>query len=630
MFNRFQESDFLIGLEIHQQLLTTRKLFCDCLPIDDNNYKKKIIRKLRLSKGELGEYDKTAIFENFKSNNIIYNVTKNSCLVEEDEEPPHNLDNDAKEIVLMVATNLNSNIFDELHIMRKTVIDGSNTAGFQRTLLISNGGYIKIKKKKIGIKTICLEEDAARLVDNKNGTKTYSLDRLGIPLIEITLEPIHADPVMIKDIAFHVGMLLRATKKVRRGIGTIRQDVNISIKNGPIVEIKGVQKLEQLEDIINYEIGRQKGLLLFKDILEKRNIKKISINDVTDITDLMIHSKSKIIQDEINKEHKIKFIKLEKMNGMFIYEYYNGIRFGKEISHIAQSFGIGGIIHSDELPNKEIDKQMLQIIKSKNKIKTNDAFIIIAGNEKKIMNIIFYIINRIEEAKKNVPAETRMATQSGKTMFLRPKAGSARMYPETDLIPIYITKENIIKYQNNKFGTWEETIKKIKKRYGLNLQLSNQIFDSKYWEIFTKICINKNQSPNFVASVLCSIITKLEREGMNSKMLSNNKILEVFDFLAKDQITKESIEDIFRKIITGKKINEIIKKTKIDDNGLNKILDHIIKKNIMIIKKEKKRSINVLMGIAMKELRGEISGKQINQVLQKKIQTIMNREESKL
>ena len=245
----FDDAGVKVGLEIHQQLDTKKKLFCNCIPIESDKYTIKFQRNLRAVKSEMGEYDPAALFEKSKSKTIVYYAnSQSSCLVEQDEEPPHNLDKDAKTLALIIASSLKSNIFSEIYPMRKTVIDGSNTTGFQRTMLISQGGYIDVEGKKIGVQSICLEEDAAKLLGDKGSIREYSLDRLGVPLIEIALEPVEGKPEKIKKIALSLGKLLRSTKKVTRGIGSIRQDVNVSVKDGgSVVEVKGVSSLTNLK-----------------------------------------------------------------------------------------------------------------------------------------------------------------------------------------------------------------------------------------------------------------------------------------------------------------------------------------------------------------------------------------------
>ncbi|MEE9241996.1 MAG: Glu-tRNA(Gln) amidotransferase subunit GatE, partial [Nitrosopumilaceae archaeon] len=331
-----------VGLEIHQQLATVKKLFCNCSPIETNEYTSKFSRKLRASKSELGEYDPAALFEKTKSKTMIYySNPSSSCLVEQDEEPPHELNPEAKNTSLLISVALNSNIFSEIYPMRKMVIDGSNTSGFQRTMLVSQGGYLDIEGEKIGVQSICLEEDAAKLLQDKEETREFSLERLGIPLVEIALEPIEASPAKIRKIALTLGRLLRTTKKVTRGIGSIRQDVNVSIRGGGVIEVKGVQQLDQLEKVIEYESKRQHGLQLISEKLKSRKIEKISKeNDVIDVTKIFKNSKSKIIKKAIESNSEIRAIRIKNFSGMFSYSPYEGIRIGKELGQLVRFFGI--------------------------------------------------------------------------------------------------------------------------------------------------------------------------------------------------------------------------------------------------------------------------------------------------
>ena len=617
----FQKIGLLVGIEIHQQLLTSKKLFCNCNNCDDNNTKKIILRKLRISKGELGRYDQSTLFEKTKFKTILYSATKNSCLVEEDEEPPHNLNTNAKYIALIIATNLNSNIFTEAYVMRKTVIDGSNTSGFQRSILISSGGQIKINNKNVQIQTICLEEDSARLVKDKKNIKEYNLDRLGVPLIEIALSPICASPFEIRKIAFEIGMFLRATKKVKRGLGTIRQDVNISIKGGNVVEIKGIQNLDQLEKAINYEIKRQTGLLKIIKILKEKGVHKISINDVYDITEFA--RKSTEIKDVFkNNYSSIKLIKLKNFSGVLCYEYNHNMTLSKELTRIIKFFDINWILQSDKIQDNEEHENYIKQIKTEFEINYNDVFIIISGKKPNIMTAIEYLIKRINTAMITIPAETRIAMQDGETLFMRPKSGSDRMYPETDLPPIITTKKEILIAKNYKLRTWKESIAYIKKKYNLNSQLAEQIFDSEYLELFKNVCVNKKLIPSFVASSLCSTITKLHRDGLNLTNLKITEIVNTFILLSENKITKESVEIIFRGLMSQKlktAMEYVQNISKINEEQLNIMLDKLIKNNIDFVYNEKQRSINKLMGKIMNELRGKVNGKKINRLLQKKI-----------
>ncbi|MCG3779950.1 MAG: hypothetical protein JW390_30216 [Nitrosopumilus sp.] len=313
------------------------------------------------------------------------------------------------------------------------------------------------------------------------------------------------------------------------------------------------------------------------------------------------------------------------MAGIFGYSPYDGIRLGKEVAELVRFFGIGGVFHSDELPNYGIEESDLIELKSFLQINENDAFLILASPEEKIHTVIDQIILRIEHIKNyGIPIDTRLATQSGETKFLRPRPGAARMYPETDIPPIIISKDELIDAEKNIPKLWDESIKEIEIKYKMNQQLAEQIFDSKYMELFENIIKNNKINSTFVASILCSTITNLERKGLDSNLLKNEDVLKLFELLEEGEIAKESIEIIFEDIMSKKSQNvkDAMKNTSlesIDDENLDRIIKDIVEKNQEIIKNQKERAIGPLMGIAMKELRGKVSGEIINNLLLKNI-----------
>jgi glutamyl-tRNA(Gln) amidotransferase subunit E len=519
--------------------------------------------------------------------------------------------------------------------MRKTVVDGSNTTGFQRTMLISQGGSYEVEGNRIGIQSICLEEDAAKNLGDEGIVRKFGLERLGIPLVEIATDPFEVEPQHIKKIALALGRILRSTKKVKRGLGSIRQDVNVSIKDGGVViEVKGVQQLDQLEKVVEYEAKRQQGLLEISKELQKRDWVHDKENDRKDITELFSKCKSKIIQNAIKKEHKIFGISFKKMAGMFGFSPYEGIRLGKEIAELVRFFGIGGVFHSDELPNYGVEKIDIENLKEVIKINEEDAFLILAATDEKIHVVINQIISRIEFIKNNgIPIDTRLATVNGETKFLRPRPGAARMYPETDIPPIIISKKELEKAKENIPKSWDESILELQTKYKINPQLAEQIFDSKYIELFENI-FQKRTSKNgkadatFISSILCSTIPSLERKGLNSKLLKNEEIEKTFEMLDSGDITKESIDIIFENIMAGKSKTtlEAMKNTSIEavkESDLEEIIKKIVEKNQEIIKNQKERAIGPLMGIAMKELRGKASGEMINNLLLKNIKNML-------
>jgi len=492
-------------------------------------------------------------------------------------------------------------------------------------MLISQGGFYEVEGTKIGIQSICLEEDAAKILGDEGTIKKYGLERLGVPLVEIATEPFEVSPKQIKKIALTLGRILRSTKKVKRGLGSIRQDVNVSIKGGEVViEVKGVQQLDQLEKVVEYEAKRQYGLLqISKELKDKGYVD--DQNERTNVTDEVKGWNSKIIKSAIENKHEIDLIVFKNLAGIFGKSPLPGIRLGKDIAELVRFFGLGGIFHSDELPNYGIQQSDVDDLRKNHNIGNNDAFLLLATPTEKADIVIDQILLRMQEIRDNgIPKDTRLATQSGETKFLRPRPGAARMYPETDIPPISITKKELEDAKKNIPKSWDESIKELQTKYKINPQLTEQIFDSRYIELFERIVKRTKVNPTFVASILCSSITKLERNGLNSKLLRNEDIVKSFQLLEQEKISKETIEIIFENIMAGKSntVEDALKNASIeavDEADLEKIIENIVEKNQDIIKNQKERSIGPLMGIAMKELRGKASGEIVNKLLLKNI-----------
>jgi len=267
----YEKLGFMCGLEIHQQL-DTNKLFCECPSLVNDPSDPDIVvgRRLRALAGETGEVDAAALHEMGKAKKFLYEAcSSSSCLVELDEEPPGAVNKDALDAVLQIALLLNAKVVDEIQFMRKTVVDGSNVSGFQRTALIAVDGHIETSLGKIKIDSICLEEEAAKKIEADKEVTKYRLDRLGVPLVEVATDASIKSPDHAKEVASIIGMTLRSTGKVKRGIGSIRQDVNVSIKDGARVEIKGFQDLRSIPKVINGEIARQQ-----KEIRDGKTLNK--------------------------------------------------------------------------------------------------------------------------------------------------------------------------------------------------------------------------------------------------------------------------------------------------------------------------------------------------------------------
>ena len=620
-----------VGFEIHQQLFTKNKLFCNCHCEETEKYGFTFVRKLRPTQSELGIYDPAALFEFMKMRTIKYHAAAgSSCLVEADEEPPHEVNKEAIEIALIFSLALQSKIIDEVHVMRKIVIDGSNTSGFQRTMLIASGGYLNINNKKVGVQSICLEEDAAKLISDDGTIKEYGLDRLGVPLVEIALEPVMGKPEEIAEIALTLGRLLRASKRVTRGLGSIRQDINISVDNGAIVEVKGVQRLDQLVKVIEYEMLRQHGLILIaQKIKRNRKPEEIVIGDrIEDITNILIKSHSDIVKRSLTdkKGGIFKAIRVKGFNGIIGFEPYPDIRIGKHLGELVKFYGLGGVFHSDELPNYGITEEEVEAVRKKLDIVIGmDAFVIIGGPKDKVEFAVKAIIERLKMTLIGVPAETRAATLEGKTSFSRPRPGAARMYPETDIPPISIDKSLLNSLSDKIPKSWDDNIKILAEKYSLNKKIAEQIFDSNYFTIFEKIVASVKIEPTFVASKLTEDLVNLERQGLDVMLLTEDILMDVFKKLDARIIAKESIVLIFEKILRKevKTVDEAITAlgiTSITDQELDMAIDRILEQNISIIRQKGTESSGMLMGRIMALFRGKVDGQKINSALRERLE----------
>ena len=612
-----------VGLEIHQQLASSTKLFCNCNGFNDNGNEVYFKRILRPTQSELGKTDPAALFESKKSKQMNYIAdTNTSCLVEADEEPPHEISQEALDIALTISYLLGSEPVDEIHVMRKLVIDGSNTTGFQRTVIIATGGELHVQDLTIPVLSISLEEDASRIINKNKEESTYSLDRLSIPLIEITLAPMKFKKKETEKIALTLGRLMRTTGKVARGIGTIRQDVNISIDGKNVIEVKGVQQLDILTDIIEFENQRQSNLIKIKEELIERGIKEDNFNvKSTEITNIFNNTNSKLIKKVLENNGKIIAIKAPKFRGLIGKEDYKGTRLGRDISSLVKFFGFGGIFHSDELPNYGITEDECKRVTDKLENEKDDGFIILTGNTENMDVAVKSIQNRLLQCIIGIPAETRMPTEDGMTNFMRPRPGSARMYPETDIIPVKIHEEKRIAIKKSLPRSYEEQIDNYKHNIGLNDKLSVQIFDSRYKTLFEKLIKKVNIPANYIAAQLTETMINLSRNKINITKITDIELEKIFKEIESGIIAKESFETIIEDMCRNdKKIDEIInemKENKLTDENIEKIILEIIDMKKEIIKEKGNDSFSILMGEAMKQLRGKVDGKIVSDKIQK-------------
>jgi Glu-tRNA(Gln) amidotransferase subunit E-like FAD-binding protein len=474
--NNYQELGFKCGLEIHQQL-DTKKLFCNCpslLRKDEPDFE--IKRKLHAVAGESGEVDVAAKHEAGLGKEFIYQGYDTTCLVELDEEPPHQINEESLKIALQISILLHAKIIPVTQIMRKTVIDGSNTSGFQRTVLIAKEGYVDTEQGRVRIENICLEEDAARIVERSKEKVIYKLDRLGIPLVEITTSPDIKNPEQAKEVALKIGNILRSCK-VKRGIGTIRQDVNLSVSGHPRVELKGVQDMRLFVKTIQNEIERQ-----------KENIE---------------------------------------------------------------------------------DKKLF--------------------------------------------SEVRNALPDASTEFLRPVPGAARMYPETDLPLLKISREVINNAKKNipkLKGDLEEELK----GKGLNKEMIKSLFKQNKLDDFKEF-LEIVDNPQLIGKIILLFpkeIASHEKIAFSkiNKILNKDILIFVLEALENKKISEAQVKNVLVRIVRGEKLEDSILFEKEDTSFIEE-------KIMKIIKNKPGLSEKAYMGLVMKEFKGKVNGREAMEIIKK-------------
>ena len=602
----YKELGLKCGLEIHQQL-EGKKLFCSCPTIIRDDQPDFVIqRKLRAVAGEEGKVDIAAKQEQLKGKNFVYQGYKDStCLVESDCEPPHEMNAEVLYTALQLCKLVEAEVFPVVQVMRKTIVDGSNTSGFQRTALAARNGKISTSTGEVRITNVSVEEDSCKIVSETSEEKVYSLDRLGIPLIEIGTAPDITSPEQCQEAAKKIGMLLRSLPGVKRGLGTIRQDVNVSIKGGARIEIKGAQDLRQLPLLVELEVKRQEELLKIKEELNKQKVKLSSLN-ITDVTSLFTISSANLIKNTLAKKGKVLAIKLPGFAGIIGREVQPGRRIGTEFSDRAKIHaGVGGIFHSDELPRYGISETEVIAVKEKLGCSKNDAFILVADEERKAKNALQAVSARAHELLHGIPEEVRKANADGTTSYLRPIPGAARMYPETDVPLIRPSLQDIELPE-----TLEEKMMRYQKDLGLSKDLAEFAAKSEKVGLFEELVGQyPSVKPAFVAETLISVPLDIKRQFHHDpEVLTEENFKDLFRYLSEGKIHKDIVIDVLMDMITGK--FDIKRYAALGTEDIHKELLKIVAEN-------KGAPFPALMGLAMKRLAGKASGKFISEQLQR-------------
>ena len=557
------------GFEWHIQI-DSGKLFCRCKSEikEDKNYAE-IERIIKPSFGESGKIDVSAEFEGQKTKRIRYKLFDDTdCLVDIDEEPPHEIDKEALSTGVNMSYALNAYILNNLIFMRKTIVDGSNTTGFQRTAILAVNGGFNFKDKKIKIDTISIEEDSARKETENREETVYFLDRIGIPLIEIATGVIDTDENEAKEIAMQFGKFTRLFN-VKRGIGTIRQDVNLSIEGGKRVELKGFQNIREMDKVILNEAKRQENLIKIKN--DKGYIAdEVSDWGWKDIKPIFNNTASNLIKTAIKNEKSIIGMKLNGLKGVLGTYICENKRFGGEVSDYLKIKLGYGIIHYDELPAYGISEEDKEEITKVLSCGDNDSFLFSICDKGYESITINTIKDRIISLLKDVPSEVRLVQEDNTTKFLRPMGGKDRMYVETDM-PILEVDKDILKNGKDYIG---RSVDSLKAELNISDEFLDQLISSRKLNEAVHLKNTTGLDFNVIIQVAIEDWKYIKRRF--EKEIGQGVIEEILKKIKDKQITRESARIIMENIaLKDKNVDEIIQ-----EKGLRKKTDKELKEEI--------------------------------------------------
>jgi glutamyl-tRNA(Gln) amidotransferase subunit E len=678
---------FMCGLEIHQQLATGKlhsrmpsELYdfgLDEMPKTWNRSH----RKLRAAQGEGGRVDVTARFESRRNRSFVYLQSPNAGLIELDEAPPLSHDSEAVDTVLTIAAMMNAKPVSSMQVMRKTVVDGSNTSGFQRTTLVATNGFIETNLGNVGIDVICLEEDSARKLETKSTSDGevvfYTLDRLGVPLVEIATAPDIQTPEHAQSVALMLGTLLRETRRVRRGLGSIRQDLNVSIACGVRVEIKGCQDLDWIPQIIKIEMARQLHMYRLANELREeaelpalppdRRLDSIPVEnrvalsatsrlplETSDLTNLFINCQSDMLQKSISSGSIVLALKLPGFAGKIGSKKLDESgaqlpRLGRELASSAKQAGVAGIFHSDELPAYGIIESEINSVRKQLDLSESDAFVLCVAPKWQAELALESVLLRVRAAFHRIPGEVRNVVirkgspEDGTTTAMRPLPSGARMYPETDLPVLSLDPKRWDNIQSNLPMNREQRIARLQ-GYDISSNQLEALLGAELDDLFISgIAEGGLSTPSLPAKAWASILldnsrSEIAKEANMSISQVSWELLAFLVFSREEKIiTRDGLIPIGKLYLMEINaspltfdekvswISEIAKSegfAPANTNSVEQAVDATLAERAEFVKEKGMAAVGPLMGMVMGKLGGSADGKLVSQMLLEKIKSM--------
>jgi glutamyl-tRNA(Gln) amidotransferase subunit E len=605
---------FKSGLEIHQQLFTEKKLFCRC-PAGrySEEYNAEILRHMRPTLSELGEYDGTALMEFKTRKEIIYQIHRDTvCTYEMDDTPPFELNAEALDIALGVGLLYGCSMVDEIHIARKQYLDGSIPTGFQRTTIVGVNGSIPYKGRKIGIVQLGLEEDACREVSDMGHRRVYLTDRLGMPLIETVTAPDMRTPHEVAEVADILRRLARSTGRVRTGAGAARQDVNVSVTGGTRIEIKGVPRIPNIPLLTYNEAMRQHNLLRLRDELLRRGITPAAFSSkAEDITKTLRKTRFQPIRDAIAIGLHVRGVLLRGFHGLLRWQTQTDTYFSREISDrvrvVACLTTLPNIIHSDS-PSETLSSSEWQSMRKTMGAADDDTVVVVWGNKQDVTTAALEITIRAREATVGIPSETRQALRDGTNGFERILPGPDRMYPDTDLPPLRITPERLHDAGSQvprPFWELEERYRTLQVPADLITSLALSPFRS----LFETAVEEWGIGPSVAAVLLIQLPKRVCTKMRSTVVFSESTMRDLLSALRDHLLTKEGFLPILEADAVGRSFSRGALPPLCSERELVEIIDRCSAALAMHPPRDPAQTKTVLMEKVMTQVRGRVDGR---------------------
>ena len=539
---------FMSGLEVHQQLKTKEKLFCHCpagVYNKHEDYDAELIRHMRPTLSELGEYDGTALMEFKTRKEIIYRINNNSaCTYDVDDTPPFPIDQEALDISIEISLLSKLNIVGEVHITRKQYLDGSIPTGFQRTAIIGVEGELQLKHKKIRLIQLSIEEDSCREISDVGHVRTYQTDRLGMPLIETVTYPDCVNPEEVRETCDYIRFLNRSTGKVRTGIGAGRQDVNVSCRGGTRVEIKGVAHTKWIPELTHIEAFRQWALLHVKEMLNERfegpDKWKMQSKKLNFHTYKFSYAPLKEAKEQ---QYHIVGVNLPGFHGIMSHFTQPGKMFADEIT---DRLKVIACLEKPNMTHSEAFEDQISVadwnkIKKLLKAEEGDAQLVFWGPEEDIKTALETIEERCRMAFEVVPNETRKSFEDGTTIFERVLPGADRMYPDTDTPPKPLSNDKIEELGKNLPTDIFVRYQQLKK-WNIPEDTYTYIFSKNYFLLIEKIIKKLKLEPSMTGTFFGHRLKFVEGHYTPAEAFDYELIYSMFKYLLDEGLDTELAE----------------------------------------------------------------------------------------